>query len=130
MTIRRSAEGTFYTYVLEVQMLEGVLSRRWTQGLAIDDTTPPTPITNLRSEMTAEGLLLSWDPSSDNVEFAAYSVSIVDGEQLRYIGGGADVEQSSFLDTRPPAGTVTYSVQAVDFHDNRTEPATIEVTNN
>ncbi len=122
-------EGTFYTYILEVLVAGGSLERRWTEGLARDDTTPPTPITNLRAESTTDGVLISWDPSSDDVEFASYSVSLVEGDQLRYIGGGADEQQSSFLDTRPPDGVVTYSVQAVDFHDNRTEPATVEYTN-
>ena len=123
-------EGVFYTYVLDVRTPDGSLPRRWTEGLAMDDTTPPTPITNLRAEINADGVLLSWSPSTDDVEFAAYSVSIVEDDQLRYIGGGADIGQSSFLDTRPGAGTVTYAVQAADFHDNRTEAALIEVTTN
>lgn len=121
-------EGQFYTYVLEVRTGAETLDRRWTKGLAMDDTVPPSPITNLRAEIVGEGVLLSWDPSSDNVEFAAYSVSIVEGDQLRYIGGGADIGQSSFLDNRPLPGDVTYAVQAADFHDNRTEPALITIS--
>jgi len=34
---------------------------------------------------------------------------------------------ASFLDNRPLSGIVTYVVVAVDFHDNRTEVATISV---
>ena len=123
------AEGTFYTYVLEVQMSDGPLPRRWTQTLAMDDTTPPSPITNLDITAGPDGVLLTWDESSDDIEFASYSVSVLEGDQLRYIGGGGDPEVTSFLDTRPPAGIVTYSVQAVDFHDNRTEPVEIQFDN-
>ena len=73
-------------------------------------------------------MLLEWEPSSDNVEFAAYSVSLVaDDLSLQYIGGGADESQSSFLDNTPISGTNTYLVQAFDFHDNPSEPAQITV---
>jgi hypothetical protein len=122
-------EGAFYTYVLEVQMSDGPLPRRWTQTLAMDDTTPPSPITNLEVSAGPDGVLLTWDESSDDIEFASYSVSVLEGDQLRYIGGGGDPEVTSFLDARPPAGIVTYSVQAVDFHDNRTEPVEIQYDN-
>lgn len=84
-------------------------------------------ITGLHAEVTADGVLLSWNRSSDNVEFAAYSVSIVEEDRLKYIGGGADIEQTSFLDNLPQSGLVTYAVVAVDFHNNRTDAATISV---
>lgn len=117
----------FYTYVLDARVDKQTLPRRWTEALTSDDTEAPSAITGLRAEINADGVLLSWGRSSDNVEFAAYSVSIVEPDRLKYIGGGADIEQTSFLDNRPESGLITYAVVAVDFHDNRTEAATITV---
>jgi hypothetical protein len=74
-------------------------------------------------------VLLTWNPSSDNVEFASYSVSLVgDDDELTYLGGGADLNQTAFLDDRPAPGTSTYAVEAVDFHNNRTVPVLITVS--
>ncbi len=128
--------GTFYTYILSVEADGVLLDRRWANALTVTDTDPPTPITDLSGELINGEVVLRWEPSSDNVEFAAYAVSTVDAEgKLTYLGGGADQALSSFLDTRPDAaaagsgepGTITYAVQAVDFHDNRTEPALITI---
>lgn len=121
------APDTFHTYVLEV-VADGVaLPLRWTEVLTVTDTTPPTPVHGLLAERTPDGVLLSWEPSSDDIEFAAYSVSlVVDGESA-YLGGGADLGQVSFLDTRPPSSEAVYEVVAVDFHDNRSTPAVVAV---
>jgi len=124
--------NNFYTYFLVVEIDGEFGGRRWTQTLTVTDTEPPTKITGLTAERTNDGILLTWDQSSDNVEFASYAVKSVklstDGEeQLTYIGGGADLPQTSFLDTKPPDGSATYSVEAVDFHDNRSEPTRIVV---
>ncbi|MEM7275960.1 MAG: hypothetical protein AAF547_22985 [Actinomycetota bacterium] len=119
--------GSFYTYVLVVAAGGVDLDRRWAQTLAVDDVTPPAPIVGLTAERTAEGAMLTWEPSDDDVEFSSYSVSLVEGETLRYLGGGGDLEQVSFLDREIPAGGATYAVQAVDFHGNRTEPALITI---
>lgn len=120
--------GTFYSYLLLVDVDGTTLPRRWANALAVTDTEPPSPITNLGSEIIDGEVVLRWDPSTDNVEFASYSVSLVVDGELRYLGGGGDQAQASFVDTRPEPGTSTYSVQAVDFHNNRTEEARIEVT--
>jgi fibronectin type 3 domain-containing protein len=120
-------EGLFYTYIMEVQIGEELLARRWAQTLAADDTVPPEPITGLTAERTDEGILLSWNPTDDDVEFSSYSVSLVQGDQLTYLGGGGDIEAVSFIDRNPPAGAVTYAVEAVDFHDNRTEAVEITI---
>ncbi len=120
--------NTFFTYLIVAEVGDGTTSQpRWTEALTTDDTTPPTPITNLTAEVTDDGVLLGWDPSSDDVEFASYSVSLRIGDQLEYIGGGADPGQTSFLDPEPFEGTRTYYVVAVDFHDNRSEAAQVDV---
>ena len=124
---REVKANQFYTYVLDAEVDGKQLPRRWTEALTSDDTEAPTAITGLQANLTPEGVLLSWNRSADNVEFAAYSVSIVEENRLKYIGGGADIEQTSFLDNRPKSGLITYAVVAVDFHNNRTEAATVEV---
>jgi len=119
---------TFFTYLVVAEIGDGTTSQpRWTEALTTNDATPPTPITNLTAEVTNEGVLLNWEPSSDDVEFAAYSVSILIDDRLEYIGGGADPGQTSFLDPELFEGTRTYHVVAVDFHDNRSEPAQVDV---
>ncbi len=146
--------GEFYTYYLvglagptegAADAAEGtadsvaVVAKRWTTGLAVTDTEPPSPITDLAAEVTEDGVLLTWQPSSDNVEFASYSVSAVTADgQATYLGGGADPSQVSFLDNQPGdldgdgtadiGPTIDYLVEAVDFHNNRGQSATITVT--
>ncbi len=120
--------GTFLTYVLVAEVDNTTTQPRWTEALTIDDTTPPAPITGLTATTTDSGVLLEWQPSPDDVEFAAYNVSILEEGQLRYIGGGADVGQVSFLDDSNFSGTRTYVVAAVDFHNNVSETAEADVT--
>ncbi len=119
---------TFYIYILVVDVDGEPSARRWTEALTVADTTPPTPITGLTGERLAGGIELRWNPSSDDVEFASYSVSLIgeDGSSS-YIGGGTEPAQSSFVDDQPPSGSVIYEVVAVDFHNNRTDPVRIEV---
>ncbi len=120
--------GVFLTYVLVAEVDGSVSPPRWTEALTITDTEAPAPIENLEAEVTDDGVLLSWDPSADNVEFAAYNVVyLADDGSWQYIGGGGDVGQTSFLDTEPRTGSNTYQVRAFDFHDNGTEPAEITV---
>ena len=120
---------TFLTYILVAEVDGELTEPRWAEALTVDDVTPPTPITGLTAEETSEGVLLAWEPSPDDVEFAAYNVSILEDDgQFRYIGGGADVGQVSFLDDEPFTGTRTYVVAAVDFHNNVSTTAQVEVT--
>ena len=82
---------------------------RWTEALTTADITPPTPITGLTATNTGDGVLLEWEPSFDDVEFAAYSVNVLNETgQFEYIGGGAEENQTSFIDTEAPTGSVTY----------------------
>ncbi len=120
--------GTFLTYFLVAELDDGFTEARWAEALTVNDVTPPTPVSDLRASVTADGVLLEWSASADNVEFAAYDVSLLteDGRDL-YIGGGADEAQTSFLDTDPIAGENRYVVVAVDFHNNRSERVEITV---
>ncbi len=119
--------GEFLTYVIVAEVGDETTEPRWTEALTVDDFTPPAPITDLVAEVTEEGVLLSWAPAPDNVEFGAYNVSILEDGQLRYIGGGADVGQVSFLDDEDFVGTRSYVVAAVDFHNNVSETAQVDV---
>lgn len=120
--------GTFLTYLVVAELDEGNTEARWTEALTLDDVTPPTAVGNLTAELTDEGVLLTWDPSSDDVEFAAYNVTLVDDNGTgQYLGGGADIGQTSFLDNDPADGLNRYVVTAVDFHDNISAPAQVEI---
>ena len=121
--------GSFYTYVMRVIADDEVLERRWTATLAVTDTTPPQPVTDLSASIIDEGILLDWSPSEDDVEFGSYSVLRTDlGDEPQYIGGGGDQEVTSFIDDDlPVSGNVGYEVIATDFHGNQSEPATITV---
>jgi len=120
---------TFLTYVLVADLGNDVRTEpRWTEALTTSDVTPPTPITGLGGSVTDEGVLLEWAASTDDVEFAAYSVSVlVEDGNYQYIGGGAEENQTSFVDNAPLSGEVTYRVQAFDFHDNGSDFAEITV---
>lgn len=121
--------NVFLTYVVVAELDNGSTEPRWTEALTIDDVTPPTPVTGLTASVTDDGVLLEWQPSTDDVEFASYSVHLLTNEgTAKYLGGGADEGQTSFLDTDPLDGENRYVVTAVDFHDNQSEPAEITVT--
>lgn len=124
---RDVVSGTFLTYVVVAELDDGSTEPRWTEALTVDDVTPPTPVTGLTAEVTNDGVLLQWEPSTDDVEFAAYNVQVFIDGQLQYLGGGADPAQTSFLDTDPVDGLNRYVVTAVDFHGNNSTPAQVEV---
>ncbi len=120
-------ENTFLTYLVVAELDDGSTEPRWTEALTVDDVTPPTPVTGLTAEVTNDGVLLKWDPSTDDVEFAAYNVQVFVDGQLQYLGGGADPGQTSFLDNEPLDGLNRYVVAAVDFHNNVSAAAEVEV---
>lgn len=119
---------TYYSYLL-VPVIDGEPShRRWTSALTTTDTEPPASIEGLTGDRTADGILLCWEPTTDNVEFASYAVVLVAADGTgQYLGGGADLGQTCFLDDRPPVGAATYEVSASDFHENRSDVVNITV---
>ena len=121
--------GKFYTYVMRVIADDEVLERRWTDTLAVTDQTPPSDITGLTASVTDGEVLLAWDEGSDDVEFGSYGVFRTDvADEAQYIGGGADVGVTSFIDNDiPDSGEIGYEVVAFDFHGNRSSPVSITV---
>ncbi len=121
--------GEFLTYVLVANLDDAMTTPRWTEALTVSDNSPPEPITGLSATEVEDGVLLEWDPSPDDVEFASYSVSILEEDgRLSYIGGGSDVGQVRFIDDEPFTGVRTYVVTAADFHNNVSEPGQIDVS--
>ncbi len=122
--------GEFYTYVMRVIADDEVLERRWTNTLAVTDTTPPTDITGLAATIEGGEVLLEWNPSEDDVEFGSYGVFRTDvGDEPQYVGGGGDIAVTSFIDNDlPSSGEVGYEVVAFDFHGNRSNPVAITVS--
>ena len=123
--------GVFLTYLVVAEFDDGSSTEpRWAEALTVDDFTPPTPILGLTGTVTSEGILLEWEPSTDDVEFAAYNVqSLSTDGTAQYLGGGTEPGQVSFLDTNPLAGENRYVVTAVDFHNNLSESAEVTISN-
>lgn len=118
----------FLTYVLVADVGGVVTEPRWTEALTTPDTTPPSGIDDLEATVTDDGVLLTWSASTDDVEFAAYAVTFeAEDGSLQYIGGGAEENQTSFLDTDPRPGVNRYEVTAFDFHENGSRPAQVEI---
>ena len=122
--------GAQYYYFLIVDTPAGPTAPRWTEAHAVTDVTAPSKITGLEASVTEEGIELTWDRSADNYLFARYAIRRAedDGESI-YYGTGWAIDQTTFIDDRPPqtAATVTYEVIATDFHANTAEPTVITV---
>ena len=121
---------TFITYFVIAETQDGSFTTpRWTQALTTADTEPPSDITGLSAEITDQGVLLNWDPSSDNLEFSNYNVTYISPEGVSdYLGGGGDIGQTSFIDANPRTGENLYRVTASDFHENVSDATEIIVT--
>lgn len=121
--------NAFLTYFVVAETNDGNTEARWTEALTVDDVTAPTPVMGLTAAVSNDGVLLEWEASSDDVEFAAYNVSLLTADgTAQYLGGGADETQTSFLDNAPLPGENRYAVTAVDFHNNVSQAAEITVT--
>jgi len=118
--------GAQHLYVLQAT-IDGVTYRRFTEAHAVDDTTPPAPVVDLRLEVVGDAIHLEWGASSDDYRFARYAIRrSLDGEPSIYYGTGWTIGQTSFIDDQPPdSGSIIYEVFAVDFHDNVSEVRTV-----
>ncbi|WP_207782219.1 discoidin domain-containing protein [Phytoactinopolyspora limicola] len=83
------------------------------------DTEPPTPPGELSFTESEPGQVeLSWGASMDNVGVVAYDI-YANGALLTSVDG----DVLSYVDTRSPADTVTYTVRARDAAGNTSAPS-------
>ena len=115
-------EGTAYWYGVRGLNEDGsVASIGWHLTFAVTDDEPPAPI-DFEVEDGDGQVLISWTAPAENFQLHGYR--IVRGEagaELETVGMTWNLDQMSFIDPDPPAGDVTYSVLALDFHWNLSE---------
>ncbi|HEY1177785.1 MAG TPA: hypothetical protein VGF17_16640, partial [Phytomonospora sp.] len=95
----------------------------------LPDTTPPADVTGLTAtnspDIHGTDVKVTWDAGSDNVGVTGYGV-YRDGTKIADVNAPA----TSFTDVNRPAGTYSYTVDAVDSAGNRSlhKPAAVSVT--
>lgn len=112
-------ENASYWYGVRGLGADGsVASTGWHHTFAVTDEEPPAAV-DFAIEQTDGEVLVSWTPPAENFRLHAYRILRgTDGSELESMGMTWNLDQRSFLDTDPPAGDVTYSVVALDFHWN------------
>jgi chitodextrinase len=88
------------------------------------DTTPPTAPGNLQGITGAHSVLLSWDPSTDNVIVSGYVV-LVDGVVFDTLPGNATSALVNNLDSETP---YTFEVYAFDLAGNNSPISEVTLT--
>ena len=118
------AEGATYWYAILGMEVDGTVSSvGWHKTVAITDETAPETV-EFSVEGSADGVLVSWTPPEENFQLHAYRILRgVDSAEPESIATTWNLDQISFIDPNPPAGEVTYSVVALDFHWNVSEGA-------
>lgn len=106
------AQGRTYTYAVTALDESGNVSVPSEISIYLPDThAPGAPGSLTATETGGGGVALGWTAASDNVRVSGYRVSR-NGNVL----GATDT--TSYIDTAPLAGTVTYSVSAYDAAGN------------
>jgi hypothetical protein len=83
-------------------------------GSTTEDTTAPTTPTELAASLSGSGVRLTWNPSTDDVGVAGYTVN----------RGGVPIGTAlvpSYTDATAPPGQQVYTVTAFDAAGNRSE---------
>lgn len=126
---RDLASGARYLYIVVAETASGRTEPRWREGVAVDDTQPPSPVGALTAERGPDGVLLRWEASSEDYRFSAYDVrQRMDDGTFAWIGGAYAREQTAFRDDRAaPREEIVYEVVARDFHGNLSDPRRITV---
>ena len=122
--------GTRYWFGLRALSDNGeLIAHGWHRADAVTDTVPPSPVRNLTAVVDDGEVLMTWTQPEENYELHGYKVlRRVDGEEPEALSTTWDLDQTSFIDDRPPAsGNLVYSIVAFDFHWNNGEPAEVEI---
>ena len=103
------------------------LSIGWHRAAAVTDEEPPAPV-ELDFELTNGAVELSWNQPDENFELHAFRVlRSVGDEEPQLVVTTWNIDQTTFVDIDPPTGTVSYFVQAVDFHWNESDRTEVAV---
>lgn len=120
--------STTYSYTVRAFDASGNLSRLSDEAKvttpAPDDTEPPTPPDRVSLGSDDAGLLIRWEPSTDNVGISGYRI-LRNGEEI----GTVDGVTTSFIDTADLCeGSYVYAVIALDTSGNESLPGSDETT--
>ena len=104
-----------------------VQSVGWHLTAAVTDTQPPSAV-EFDLEERDGAIFIEWDEPAENFELHSYRIlrAVGDGEP-EVVGATWTLDQRSFIDETPPQAVVTYSVVALDFHWNDSEPTEVTV---
>lgn len=123
-------ENTSYWYGVRAFSAEGTpMAIGWHRADAVDDTEPPGVVEILSAELRDGEVLVTWAEPDENYELHSYRILRgVNGGELESLAVTWNMDQRSLLDDDPPrTGTVTYAVDALDFHWNRSSPEPFEL---
>ena len=122
------ATGTKYWYGIRGLDDDGqVLSTGWHRADAVTDNEAPSPV-QVSVDLVDGAVQLTWSEPDENYELHGYRIlRAVDGQELETVVTSWDLDRTSFVDDDPPAGNLTYAVEAFDFHWNDSEPLPLEV---
>lgn len=121
--------GRYWYGVRAVDPDGALIAHGWHSVAAVTDDESPSMVGGLSAVIDSGEVRVKWDRPEDNYELSGYRVlRAVDGGEPETVAATWDIKQTAFVDDRPPAeGRVTYSVVAMDFHWNLSEPAEVEV---
>jgi len=122
--------GTPYWYGVRAVDANGLMvAHGWHRAAAVNDDEPPALVGDLTAVVENGEVLITWTQPEENYELHGYQIlRSIDGGEPESMATTWRIEQTSFVDDRPPAaGTATYSIVAFDFHWNDSAPAEIDI---
>ena len=99
-----------YHYQLKSEV-QGQLFSSNSIAVQAGDSVAPSPVSNLQAKESSGQIVLSWHAAEDNVAIAGYKV-FRNGEPYGWQAN------TTFIDSWPPVGQITYEVIAADTSEN------------